>query len=91
MSSRKKGRSPAQFTLNLVNVQLLFHSRLLNPLVISGRREKARGSACTRVSQKHHCATRTDDIDVEEIQRQIEEQYTMIEDMQRWLDKFLKN
>jgi hypothetical protein len=34
---------------------------------------------------------RTDDIDVEEIQRRIEEQYTMIEDMQRWLDRFLKN
>jgi hypothetical protein len=34
---------------------------------------------------------RTDDIDVEEIQRQIEEQYTMIEDMQQWLDKYLKN
>ena len=34
---------------------------------------------------------RTDDIDVEEIQRRIEEQYTMIEDMQQWLDKFLKN
>jgi hypothetical protein len=35
--------------------------------------------------------TQPDDIDIEAIQRQIEEQYTMIEDMQRWLDKFLKN
>jgi hypothetical protein len=32
-----------------------------------------------------------DDIDIEEIQRRIEEQYALIEDMQRWLDKYLKN
>ena len=31
------------------------------------------------------------DIDIEEVQRQIEAQYALIEDMQRWLDKFLKN
>ena len=32
-----------------------------------------------------------DDIDIEEIQRHIEAQYALIEDMQRQLDKFLKN
>jgi hypothetical protein len=31
------------------------------------------------------------DIDVEEIQRRIEEQNALVEDMQQWLDKFLKN
>ena len=31
------------------------------------------------------------EIDIEEIQRSIEEQSRMIEDMQKWLDKFLKN
>ena len=28
------------------------------------------------------------DIDIEEVQRQIEAQYALIEDMQRWLDLF---
>ena len=32
-----------------------------------------------------------DDIDIEEIQRRIEEQYAVVEDMQRWLDKYLTN
>jgi hypothetical protein len=32
-----------------------------------------------------------DIIDVEEIQRRIDEQYNLIEEMQRWLDKSLKN
>jgi hypothetical protein len=32
-----------------------------------------------------------DDIDIEEIQRRIEEQYALIEEMQRWLDRYLKN
>jgi hypothetical protein len=32
-----------------------------------------------------------DDIDIEAIQRQIEEQYAQIEEMQRWLDRYLKN
>jgi hypothetical protein len=31
------------------------------------------------------------DIDIEEIQRRIDEQYTLIEEMQQWLDKYLKN
>jgi hypothetical protein len=32
-----------------------------------------------------------DDINIEEIQPHIEEQYALIEDMQRWLDSYLKN
>ena len=32
-----------------------------------------------------------DDIDIEEIQQRIASQYALIEDMQQWLDKFLKN
>ena len=32
-----------------------------------------------------------DDIDVEEIQRRIEAQYALVEEMQQWLDKLLKN
>lgn len=31
------------------------------------------------------------DIDVKEIQRRIEEQYTIVENMQKWLDRYLKN
>ncbi len=31
------------------------------------------------------------DIDIEDIQRRIEEQYTLVEDIQKWLDKYLKN
>jgi hypothetical protein len=31
------------------------------------------------------------DVDIEEIQQRIEEQYALVEDMQRWLDKYLKN
>jgi hypothetical protein len=53
-----------------------------------------------RMSQKEYLAKisealksvkRTDDIDIEEVQRRIDEQYAMIEDMQRWLDRYLKN
>jgi hypothetical protein len=32
-----------------------------------------------------------DDIDIAIIERQIAEDYALIEDMQKWLDKFLKN
>jgi hypothetical protein len=32
-----------------------------------------------------------DDIDIEEIQQRIDEQYALVEEMQRWLDKYLKN
>jgi hypothetical protein len=32
-----------------------------------------------------------DDIEIEEIQRRIEAQYALIEEMQQWLDKYLKN
>ena len=32
-----------------------------------------------------------DNIDIEEIQRRIEEQCALVEDMQLWLDKYLKN
>jgi hypothetical protein len=31
------------------------------------------------------------DIDIEDIQRRIEEQYALVEDIQKWLDKYLKN
>jgi hypothetical protein len=53
-----------------------------------------------RMSQQEYLATiseslkhikRPDDRDIEEIQRRIEEQYALIEDMQQWLDKYLKN
>ena len=32
-----------------------------------------------------------EDIDIEEIQRRIDEQYALIEQMQQWLDRYLKN
>jgi hypothetical protein len=32
-----------------------------------------------------------DDIDIEEIQRKIDAQYALIEQMQQWLDRYLKN
>jgi hypothetical protein len=32
-----------------------------------------------------------DDIDIEEIQRKIDAQFALIEDMQQWLDTYLKN
>jgi hypothetical protein len=32
-----------------------------------------------------------DDVDIEEIQRRINEQYALIEQTQHWLDKYLKN
>jgi hypothetical protein len=53
-----------------------------------------------RLSQKEHLAQLSealknvklpDDVDIEEIQRRIEEQYALIEQMQHWLDKYLKN
>ena len=53
-----------------------------------------------RMSKEEHLAMisealknikRPDEIDVEEIQRRIEEQYALVEGMQRWLDKYLKN
>jgi hypothetical protein len=31
------------------------------------------------------------DVDIEKINRRIEEQYKMVEELQRWLDKYLKN
>jgi DNA-binding transcriptional regulator GbsR (MarR family) len=31
------------------------------------------------------------DVEIEEINQRIEEQYRMVEDLQRWLDKYLKN
>jgi DNA-binding transcriptional regulator GbsR (MarR family) len=43
------------------------------------------------VSKALKSVKQPDDIDIEEMQRRIEEQYTQIEDMQRWLDKYLKN
>jgi hypothetical protein len=53
-----------------------------------------------RMSQKEYLAKisealknvkHPDDIDIEEIQRQIEEQNALIEEMQQWLDRYLKN
>jgi hypothetical protein len=53
-----------------------------------------------RMSQEEYLATITkalknikqpDDIDIEEMQRRIDAQYALIEEMQRWLDKYLKN
>ena len=53
-----------------------------------------------RMSQKEYLAKlsealknvkKPDDIDIEEIQQRIEEQYSLVEAMQRWLDKYLKN
>jgi hypothetical protein len=53
-----------------------------------------------RMSQKEYLATisaalkkvkPTSDIDIDEIQRRIDEQYALIEEMQQWLDKYLKN
>jgi hypothetical protein len=53
-----------------------------------------------RMSQEEYLATITkalknikqpDDIDIEEIQRRLDAQFALIEEMQRWLDKYLKN
>jgi hypothetical protein len=53
-----------------------------------------------RMSQKEYLAKLSealksvkhpDDIDIEEVQRRIDEQYALIEKMQQWLDKQLKN
>jgi hypothetical protein len=43
------------------------------------------------VSQALKKVKQPDEIDIEEIQRRIKEQYALVEDMQRWLDKYLKN
>jgi hypothetical protein len=53
-----------------------------------------------RMSQEEYLAQITealkqvkqsDDVDIEEIQRRIDEQYALIEEMQQWLDRQLKN
>ena len=53
-----------------------------------------------RVSQEEYMAKidialrnmkQPNDIDIEEIQRRIEEQYALVEALQQWLDKYLKN
>jgi hypothetical protein len=53
-----------------------------------------------RMSQKEYLAQisealktvkQPDDIDVEAIQRRIDAQYALIEQMQHWLDHYLKN
>jgi hypothetical protein len=44
-----------------------------------------------RVSQALKNIKQPDDIDIEDIQRRIEEQYALVEDMQRWLYNYLKN
>jgi hypothetical protein len=53
-----------------------------------------------RMSQQEYVAkiteslkhiTQPDDLDIEEIQRRIEEQYALVEALQRWLDRQLKN
>jgi hypothetical protein len=43
------------------------------------------------VSEALRNVKQPDDIDIEEIQQRINEQYAMVEEMQRWLDKYLKN
>jgi hypothetical protein len=45
----------------------------------------------TMVSQALKSVNQPDDINIEEIERRIEEQYTRVKDMQRWLDTYLKN
>jgi hypothetical protein len=53
-----------------------------------------------RMSQKEYVATisktlrnvrQPEEIDIEKIKRRIDEQYTLIEQMQQWLDHYLKN
>jgi hypothetical protein len=43
------------------------------------------------VSQALKSVKQPNKIEIEEVQRRIEEQYALIEDMQQWLDKYLKN
>jgi len=43
------------------------------------------------LSENLKSAKHPDDIDIAIIQRQIAEDYALIEEMQRWLDRFLKN
>jgi hypothetical protein len=43
------------------------------------------------ISEALRNAKQPDDIDIEEMPRRIEEQYALVEDMQQWLDRFLKN
>jgi hypothetical protein len=45
----------------------------------------------TQLSELLRSVKPPDDVDIEEIQRRITEQYTLIEQMQHWLDKYLKN
>jgi hypothetical protein len=47
--------------------------------------------ALAAISEALKQVTQPEDIDIEEIQRRIEAQYAMIENMQRWLDRYLKN
>jgi hypothetical protein len=44
-----------------------------------------------KISEALKQVKQPDDVDIEEIQRRIEEQYALIEEMQRWLDRLLKN
>jgi hypothetical protein len=44
-----------------------------------------------KISAALKSVKQTDNIDIEGIQRRIDEQYALIEDMQRWLDTYLKN
>jgi hypothetical protein len=44
-----------------------------------------------KLSEAQKSVKRTDDIDIEEVQRRIDEQYAVIEKMQQWLDQQLKN
>jgi hypothetical protein len=44
-----------------------------------------------QISEALKTVKQPDDIAIEEIQRRIDEQYAMIEQMQHWLDHYLKN
>jgi hypothetical protein len=44
-----------------------------------------------KISEALKQVKQPDDIDIEEVQRRIDAQFALIEAMQRWLDKYLKN
>jgi hypothetical protein len=44
-----------------------------------------------KISEALKQVKQPDDVDIEAIQRRIEKQYALVEEMQLWLDRLLKN
>ncbi len=60
--------------------------------MISGCEQRAEKSEyLAKVSEALRKVKPPDAVDIEEGQRRIDEQYALIEEMQQWLDRYLKN